>query len=673
MDVLIVIGTTSAWLYGTILLIFGYGKYDDMDTFHTQVHSHAHNFETASVIITIVQVGKLIESYSKMKTVEKLSELASLKVTQANLVEERDLDKLNLNCKVKVIQVELLEKNDFVLVQPGGQVPTDGVVIFGRGCCNESMLTGESLPVQKDIGVGVFGGTVLTQGSIIIKVTKAAEDATFNQIMKLVENAQNTKAPIQGVADKISSYFVPTIVTLAILDWIIWFIVVYTDSDESILPSSQHMKRFQFAFDFGISTLVIACPCALGLATPTAVMVGTGMAASYGILIKGADILEKIKNIDTIVFDKTGTLTSGNMLVNEVINCKNRFNLEKAKEDNEMLYEVVYLTEMNSEHPIGQSICNKIREEIPNLSEEGLNQKYNLTNFENINGEGVSVNIEYRSSDEFIRVQCGNLKLMKRFGVFTDYPEAERQIRFIEEEGMTVVVLAIDRVPQLIFTLNEKHLCKPEAKFVVDYFQNKLDLKVCMITGDNEFAAKKVAEHLGIPLTNVTFSAYPDTKRRMVQKYQEEGSCVMFVGDGINDSPVLAQSDIGVAINAASDLTVGAAGIVLMRDSLVDVWKAILIAKKTFQRIKINFMFAFVYNVLLIPVAMGLFYPFNGFRLDPMFAAVAMAASSISVVSSSLFLKLYKPKTSHFIEVNGKESQVGDNTELTNYVSYEMK
>ena len=317
MDVLICLSTTAAYSYGTFLSIAGLEKYEDDDELLLKIMEHAHNFETTCVLIMIVLIGKYIETYSKSKTVNRLSDLASLKVTTANLVEESK--SLQLNCKYKTISIDLLQKKDFVIIFPGDTVPTDGEVILGRGTCNESMLTGEAAPVMKEIGGNVFGGSLLTTGTLIFKVTKSAEDATLKQIIKMVENAQNTKAPIQGFADKISAYFVPLIVILAIIDWIIWFSLIYTDQ---LLVGEHPMKRFQFAFDFGISTLVIACPCALGLATPTAVMVGTGLAASYGILIKGADVLEKIRHIDTIVFDKTGTLTSGKQLVKDIINCK---------------------------------------------------------------------------------------------------------------------------------------------------------------------------------------------------------------------------------------------------------------------------------------------------------------------------------------------------------------
>lgn len=306
----------------------------------TQIWHHAHHWETCAVLIYIVMIGKYIESYSKTKTIEKLSQLASLKVTRANLVKEKNAQKLTLSCKTEEIPVELLEIGDFVLVIPGGAVPTDGQVILGRACCNESMLTGESRPVVKEIGSKVFGGTILKEGSLIMKVKKTSEDATFNQIMSLVENAQSTKAPIQAYADKIASVFVPMIVFLSFLTLIVWLSVVYSDSEEHFNRVHNKMgfkTRFEFCLQFAISVLVIACPCALGLATPTAVMVGTGLAASYGILIKQADILEKIKDIDTIVFDKTGTLTSGKPSVSELIYCYSNFKLADAISDTGLL------------------------------------------------------------------------------------------------------------------------------------------------------------------------------------------------------------------------------------------------------------------------------------------------------------------------------------------------
>lgn len=332
----------------------------------------------------IVLLGKFIESYSKLKTLDKISVLASLKVSKANLLKNQDMKKLkSLNSPSKEIDVELLAINDLFVVQPGGAVPTDGVVVLGSGFCNESMLTGEAKPVAKEIGMTVFGGTILTKGSIIVKVTKLAEDATFNQIMKMVENAQNSRAPIQTFADRLSSVFVPTIVLLAILSWITWFSIVYSRDIDT-----KDDGEFQFAFDFGISTLVIACPCALGLATPTAVMVGTGLAAGYGILIKSADVLEKIGKISTIVFDKTGTLTAGEPKVVYMIKCKQEFQIKEANDDEGLLYQIVHLAESSSEHPIAKAICSHIERLQPNVKENSETLK--SVQFDNHNGEGIT-------------------------------------------------------------------------------------------------------------------------------------------------------------------------------------------------------------------------------------------------------------------------------------------
>ena len=368
MDVLIVVSTTCAWLYGVILFFVGYAETYTMEGhnralsseemlkhYRHEIHANVHNFETSAILILIVLLGKYIESYSKLKTLDKISVLASLKVSKANLLAEQDVKLVSLNSAFTEIAVELLAIDDFIVVQPGGAVPTDGQVVLGSGICNESMLTGEARPVTKEIGMSVFGGTILSKGSIVVRVTKLAEDATFNQIMKMVENAQNSRAPIQTFADQLSGVFVPTIVVLAILTWIVWFSLVYSSEIDT-----GDETRFQFAFDFGISTLVIACPCALGLATPTAVMVGTGLAASYGILIKSADVLEKIGKISTIVFDKTGTLTAGEPKVVHMIQCKQAFKIEAAMDDEQLLQQVLYLAESSSEHPIAKAICAHI-------------------------------------------------------------------------------------------------------------------------------------------------------------------------------------------------------------------------------------------------------------------------------------------------------------------------
>ena len=368
MDVLVVLGTTAAWFYGLLLIFIGnpFVKQQQMEGMEPMqsdkelthiTHAIAHNFEVSSTLITVILLGKLLETFSKKQTVDKLSQLASLKVTKAILMEAPPkLEKAGVET-----DVDLLAVGDFVKVQNGSIVPIDGTVVLGTGLVNESMLTGESRPQHKEVGSKVYGGTLLFRGGIIIKVEKLAENAAINQIMKLVETAQSAKAPIQGVADKIARYFVPIIVLLAVLDWVFWFSYTYSKLGIRTIVLPMGMSRFQFAFNFGISTLVIACPCALGLATPTAVMVGTGIAASFGVLIKGGDVLERINNITTVVFDKTGTLTSGAPIVKDFIDVAKKFKYELPSYQQNFnfddLIHLTYLSEGQSEHPLAKAIC----------------------------------------------------------------------------------------------------------------------------------------------------------------------------------------------------------------------------------------------------------------------------------------------------------------------------
>ena len=545
------------------------------------------------------------------------------------------------------------------------------------------MLTGEAKPVAKDVSSKVYGGTMLLRGTILVKVDRMAELSAINQIMKLVESAQSAKAPIQGFADKVAQYFVPTIVLLAIVSWIFWFSLSYSDfGKEQLWLGGQ--TRFVFAFNFGVSTLVIACPCALGLATPTAVMVGTGIAASFGVLIKGGDVLEKINGITIVVFDKTGTLTAGQPEVKDLIDVVQKFKPARLQQEQTQpvekeysfkeLLTVLYLCEATSEHPLAKAIIKRVKQEYPEVEND---TKFKLSNFKNINGEGVATNLTSSSDsnkigelmeDEKLKVICGNDKLMERYSVDLDFNNFRMNMQSLEQEGKTVVCLVIEGCPRLLISLEEAHVAKQEALGVVSYLRDVMKMKVAMITGDNEHAAMKVARYLDIPSSNVTFRAYPNDKRRTVKKFQAAGERVMFIGDGVNDSPVLAQADVGVAINSASDITVQAAGIVAMKDRLDDVLNAILISKSTFRRIKINFVWAFVYNIILVPIAMGFLYPIGahpgsadhdselydqgskGLQMDPMWAGFAMALSSVSVVLSSLVLKLFKYKDMKEIE-----------------------
>ena len=640
MDTLVVIGTTASILYGIVQFIIGYSEADisASDEHHRmKVHEHAHSFEVSSTILFIIWVGKYLEAYAKSKTVQKLSDLASIKVTKATLFIPSNPQEIDFNGEERVIPVELLNKNDIIKVINGQVIPTDGTVIFGHGFCDESMLTGESSLQNKEVKSKAFGGTLLHKGCLIIKVDTIEEESSLNQILKLVENAQTSKAPIQSYADKISSYFVPLIIMWACVAWVIWFTAVYTSAHyfADITES-----KFNFAFTFGISTVVIACPCALGLATPTAVMVCSGVAASLGILIKGGGILEATSKTTAIVFDKTGTLTEGTPEVTDVEIW------EERKDEEDILY-IAATSEGQSEHPIGKMISNSLISKINQSSLQELSQKYTLLEFENINGEGIAwkfknnqVTADSEQESTFM-VYIGNEKLMQKYETGISSHTYEK-IQAYEEQGKTTIQVAINNEVIMIIGLQEKHICRPEAKNVCSYLRRN-GYEIHMITGDHKQSAVKIANYLDISLQNVVYRAYPEDKKQRVQLLQKKGHRVMFIGDGVNDSPVLAQSDIGVAINSKSDITVEAAGVIIINDNLNSVIDTLRLTSMSFKRIKINFFWAFIYNIILIPIAMGILYPIIGFRLSPSLAALAMALSSISVVMSSLMIKLYKP------------------------------
>jgi len=638
MDTLVVIGTTASVLYGLSLFFIGYSDAIETEEYSMKTTEHAHFFEVSSTILVIISIGKYIETYAKSKTLQKLSDLASIKVTKACLFTPEKPDAISFSGKEEVIPVELLNKNDLIKVINGQIVPTDCQVVYGQGYCNESMMTGESCLAKKDIDSKVFGGTILEKGSLILRVEVIEEESSLNQILKLVENAQTNKAPIQAYADKISSYFVPLIIMLTILAWAIWFPIVY------LIPSATEgidESKFSYAFTFGISTVVIACPCALGLATPTAVMVCSGIAAGLGILIKGGNILEKSSKIDTVVFDKTGTLTSGIPEVSDVEKYGEEFTLEEA----------IYLAkvcETESEHPLGKSIVKSFTDKLSQEDIESMKGKFSLKEFENFNGEGIKCELfikeesqEKEGLEESITVLAGNEKLMHRHSI-PPTKDVCRDVEKLEDEGKTVIQVAIGNEVVLVIALQEKHLCKPEAQEVCTYLRNN-EFQIHMITGDHKKAAFRIADNLGIKRENVLYRAYPEDKKSKVEYLQRVGRKVMFIGDGVNDSPVLSQSDVGVAINSQNDITVEAADVVIIKDNLISVIDTINLTKKAFQRIKINFFWAFVYNVVLIPVAMGILVAPFQVRLSPHLAAFAMAFSSISVVLSSLMLKLYRP------------------------------
>ena len=580
MDSLIAVGTSAAFFYS----IFGMYKIASGDTSYA-MHLY---FEAAVTILTLITLGKYLEAISKGKTSEAIKKLMGLVPKTATII--RDNNEI-------VIPIDEVIVGEIILVKPGEKLPVDGEVIEGTTSIDESMLTGESIPVEKTIGSNVIGASINKAGFIKYKATKVGKDTALAQIIKLVEDAQGSKAPIAKMADIISSYFVPIVIGLAILSSVAWLI-----SGETPV----------FALTIFISVLVIACPCALGLATPTAIMVGTGKGAENGVLIKGGEALEITHKIDTIVFDKTGTITEGKPVVTDI--------LTKEKDKNELLA-LAASAEKGSEHPLGEAI---VREAV----EKGINLM-KLDSFNAVPGHGIQVVID---GDNIL---LGNLKLMKEnsidIGVFQS--ESDR----LAEEGKTPMYISINNSLEGIIAVADT--VKPSSIKAIESLHN-MGIKVAMITGDNRKTANAIAKQVGIDI--VLSEVLPEDKANEVKKLQDENRKVAMVGDGINDAPALAQADIGIAIGSGTDVAMESADIVLMRSDLMDVITAIKLSKSTIRNIKQNLFWAFGYNILGIPVAMGVLHIFGGPLLNPMIAAAAMSLSSVSVLANALRLKNFK-------------------------------
>lgn len=634
MDVLIVLGTSSAFFYGSImnfLFICGYSENDPM-----MYIEPSHSFETSSLLISIVLLGKYLEAKSKHRTTDAVTSLAKLKISHAVCVEqgvERNTD------------VDLLEPGCIVKVYPGASIPADGFVVEGEAWVNESMMTGEGNLVKKTLDMFVFGGTICSKGTINVKVSKVGQNTALAQIIQLVESAQSTKPPIQAVADRISSYFVPLVLLFACTTWAIWFGLIYGgNSKVNGIISDESQSKFIFGFNFGISVLVIACPCALGLATPTAVMVATGVAARFGILIKGGEVLEAASNIKTVVFDKTGTLTQGKLKLKNLCYFSETYS-------NSEIGSFILSVESKSEHLIAKSICSHITEPILPCQK-----------FENIEGQGVTGTVRWKERD--FRVSIGNPKMFTSINTQQN-KDAYTKFTELENEGKTVLYVGINNQIVAVIAVSESELVKPEAPSVIKALKDQ-GLDVWIITGDNKKSALKVAECLKIPEDRIIANCYPGDKRAKVEylqglnKYdvlnttsgstndsnfflkQSENNGVMFVGDGINDSPSLAQADIGIAIGG-TDIANEAAGVVLLKSDLRDVLTTYDLSKKTLRKIKWNFFWAFLYNICGIPLAGGILYIWTDIHITSVMAAAAMACSSTAVVLSSLLLNRYHP------------------------------
>lgn len=580
MDSLIAVGTFSAFSYScfAILKIIS-GK--------TEYAMHLY-FESAATILTLITLGKFLEAVSKGKTSQAIKALIGLAPKIATV--ER-------NGREIQVKVEGVRIDDIVIVKPGEKLPVDGIVIEGSTAIDESMLTGESMPVEKTIGSQVIGASINKNGFIKYKATKVGEDTALAQIIKLVEDAQVSKAPIAKFADIVAAYFVPTVIIIATLSAIAWKIAGESNA---------------FALTIFISVLVIACPCALGLATPTAIMVGTGKGAENGILIKGGEALETTYKIDTVVFDKTGTITEGKPRVINIIT--------KDVDEDELLV-LAASCEKGSEHPLGEAIVKEAEKRKLKLK--------TIENFKSIPGYGIKVIIEGKT------ILLGNKKLMdsRKVHIHNLKEEAER----IASDGNTPMFIAVDNNVKGIIVVAD--IVKESSMEAIKQLQH-MGINVAMITGDNKKTAEAIGKQVGI--NEILAEVLPEDKADMVAKLQQKGRKVAMVGDGINDAPALAKADIGIAIASGTDVAIESADIVLMKSDLLDVVTAIKLSKATIKNIKENLGWAFGYNILGIPIAMGVLHVFGGPLLNPMIAGATMSFSSVSVLLNALRLKRFK-------------------------------
>ncbi|WP_045175786.1 heavy metal translocating P-type ATPase [Anaerocellum danielii] len=581
MDSLIAIGTAAAYIYG----IYGMFKIAAGDTSFVE-ESY---FETAGVIITLILLGRYFEVVSKGRASDAIKKLMGLAPKTATILHDG---------QEKVIPIEEIEVGDILIIKPGEKIPTDGEVIDGRTSVDESMLTGESIPVEKTVGSSVYGGTINKNGTIKVRATKVGKDTVLSQIIKLIEEAQASKPPIARLADIISGYFVPTVIAIAIISGTLWYV---------------WGKPGSFALKIFITVLIIACPCALGLATPTAVMVATGKGAEFGVLFKSGEALETLHKIDTIVFDKTGTITEGKPKVTDIITAEGFDELEVLR--------LAASAEKTSEHPLAEAIVNYSKEKNLDLVD--------AQEFEAIPGFGIEATVDGKN------ILLGNQRLMEQRNVnvwLTD------EVQRLSQEGKTAMFIAIDGKFAGIIAVAD--VIKPTSKKAIEKL-HKMGINTVMLTGDNRQTALAIAKQVGID--KVVAEVLPQNKAEEVKKLQAEGKKVVMVGDGINDAPALTQADVGIAIGSGTDVAIESADVVLMKSDIMDVVTAIDLSKKAIRNIKQNLFWAFFYNTAGIPIAAGVLHIFGGPLLNPVIAALAMAFSSVSVVTNALRLRRYRP------------------------------
>ncbi|XP_020218297.1 probable copper-transporting ATPase HMA5 isoform X2 [Cajanus cajan] len=622
MDVLIALGTNAAYFYSLYVVVrAAFSRHFKGSDF----------FETSSMLISFILLGKYLEVLAKGKTSQAIAKLMDLTPEAATLLTHDDEGNV---VSEKQIDSRLIQKNDVIKVVPGAKVASDGFVIWGQSHVNESMITGEARPVGKRKGDMVIGGTVNENGVLHVKVTRVGSESALSQIVRLVESAQMAKAPVQKLADHISKYFVPLVIVLSLSTWLSWFLAGKLHAyPKSWIPSS--MNSFELALQFGISVMVIACPCALGLATPTAVMVGTGVGATQGVLIKGGQALESAHKVNCIVFDKTGTLTVGK----PVVVTTKLFKKMSLKD----FYEFAAAAEVNSEHPIAKAIVEHAKKIIEGEENHPWPE---ARDFVSISGHGVKAIVLNKE------IMVGNKKMMLDHNIAIS-ADAEEILTEAESLAQTVILVSLDKEVAGVVAVSDP--LKPGAKEVISIL-NSMKIKSIMVTGDNWGTANSIARQAG--METVMAEAQPETKATKIKELQASGYTVAMVGDGINDSPALVAGDVGMAIGAGTDIAIEAADIVLMKSNLEDIIIAIDLANKTFSRIRLNYIWALGYNLLAIPIAAGILYPSTRFRLPPWVAGAAMAASSISVVCSSLLLKNYKrPTKLNNLEINAIKIQ----------------
>ena len=584
MDTLVAIGTTVAYSYSIFVSLFP-------DIIMRVGQSNMHYYDVSVVLIGLILLGRYFENRARAGTSAAIRKLIGLQAKTARVLRDgKEID----------VPIEQVIAGDIVRVRPGEKVPVDGVIAEGESSIDESMVTGESIPTDKKQGDTVIGSTINKTGSFTFKATKVGADTMLAQIVKLVEEAQGSKAPIQRLADLISAYFVPIVLIIAVMTFVVWF---------DFGPSPAYL----FALLNTVAVLIIACPCAMGLATPTAIMVGTGKGAEHGILIKDAKSLETAHKINTVVFDKTGTLTTGKPEVTDIIA------LEKGAEP--QVLALAASLEKGSEHSLADAILKKSESEQSSLK--------SVTSFQAIPGHGVEGTIDG------VKILLGNRKLMEKEKMSTT--DIEESLNVLELAGKTAMIVA--KGTKIIGIIAVADTIKPSAKAAITAL-NKKGIATVMITGDNRKTAEAIAKQAGIQ--EVVAEVLPQHKEEEVRKLQQQGKVVAMVGDGINDAPALAAADVGISMGTGTDVAIEAADITLVNNDLMSVVKAIDLSKKTMRTIKVNLFWAFGYNIILIPVAVGLLYPAFGILLNPILASVAMATSSISVVTNSLLLNRAK-------------------------------